>query len=286
MTTNNLLKKHIPEDLLQQWKEITSQKQSSKVRIANFGLLKAGKSMLFNCLSDSVDNSDFATGSVRTTVKPKELELDNYILVDTPGLDCTDHDSDQTFKVLKGADIAIFVHNIKSGELDRIERKFLENIAKNWDEVSVFINRTFWVMTHLDEQECSDSVKIYQAVRQQICDIFNHDVEMFSVASPRYQKGKAENKKLLLAKSNVPQFREALDQKIVTDAEAVISDRNNKKENCHKQITKVIRDKITEANKNISKCQSQSSKKRQQLSDQLSNLIEQTKRSVETYNSI
>src|SRR5262245_47809196 len=63
----------------------------SRVTVVNAGLLKAGKSSLFNALIDVPEH--FATSAGRCTTKPQELDRGTHVLVDTPGIDATGYDT-------------------------------------------------------------------------------------------------------------------------------------------------------------------------------------------------
>jgi len=61
------------ESILEEFNEIKERLENHKmINIINSGLLKAGKSELFNALSNQ---ENFETGVVRTTVENKEVKL-------------------------------------------------------------------------------------------------------------------------------------------------------------------------------------------------------------------
>ncbi len=279
-----LLQKHVSREHLEALDEICSSMQSPKPRVANFGLLKAGKSTLFNCLSDCFDDSNFKTGSVRTTIKSQEMELEDYILIDTPGLDCQDDDSEKTFKALKGADICIFVHNLRTGELDSLERKFLQELAANWGDVSDFVERTFWVTSFEDEQP--DSELVCKAIRKQLRNVFEYDVDIHRVASKRYLSGKLQNKKLFVEKSNIPMLQNELSKKISKIAEDLEFKREKKNASCVKKIMKELSSKIADTSDRINAAQNKRQILAAKLKRDITRLMKQTQSQIENYKTI
>ena len=200
----------VPDDLVSNLKGALSSLDGEKVRIVNTGLLKAGKSTLFNCLTESLSDDLFAVGVTRTTVKAQECEFENLLLVDTPGIDCKDEDSKSAVSALKQGDIVLFVHNMNSGALDTPEREFLEQVAKEWDNKSDFLDKTIFVLTNLDKKEGSGSEQIIGKVQQQINTIFGGEPKLMCISSTRYSKGILENKQFLVEKSGIPALKTAI----------------------------------------------------------------------------
>src|SRR5690606_2928495 len=71
--------------------------------VANAGLLKAGKSSLFNAISGQQEK--FATGAARCTTVQQALAMNGFQLVDTPGLDANDTDTAEAESVFQKASL-------------------------------------------------------------------------------------------------------------------------------------------------------------------------------------
>ena len=139
----------IVDDILKKVEIINNlEKNHNKINIVNAGLLKAGKSELFNAISGK---QFFETGVVRTTIENKKLDLDNYVLIDTPGLDANFEDSKMAFDGYKDADIIVFVHNAVDGELNKIEIESIKEIMKLFEDSKVFFDSSILVVTHVDQ---------------------------------------------------------------------------------------------------------------------------------------
>ena len=97
-------------DLLDELEAIFFMLKSPKIRMANLGLLKAGKSTLFNCISGNYQEEKFATGVTRTTTTAQEVDLGGLVLIDTPGIDCNEEDNEKTLEAMLKSDVILFVH--------------------------------------------------------------------------------------------------------------------------------------------------------------------------------
>lgn len=177
--------------------------QQRGFRVVNTGLLKAGKSTLYNCLVDAVGEERFKTGTVRTTITSQEYQHGDFIYIDTPGIDHVGAETQEAIKALKTADVVLFIHNLKSGELDKSEVAFLQEVSKNWGNNADFIKRTIFVMTHLADVEAQATAIITQ-IEKQVTQIFGASPTVKNISSIRYHKGVSENKKILIERSGIP----------------------------------------------------------------------------------
>lgn len=181
--------------------------QNTKPRVAAWGLVKAGKSSLLNMLSGHVTDEYFETGAVRTTRVNQELETDQYILVDTPGLGINDEDTKEAYKGLGSADVILFVH-APQGELDQEEIHFLDQITLEYGAEAD--QRLIIVLTQLDKSQDQAIEKIRDRVLDQIEKGFGIMPQCFLLSNTRYKKGAAENKQTLIKKSGIPELAEHL----------------------------------------------------------------------------
>lgn len=181
---------------------------SLKPRIAAWGLVKAGKSSLLNMLSGHITNEYFKTGAVRTTRANSEIEKENYILVDTPGLGIDNDDSKQAFKGLDSADIILFVHS-PQGELDQEEIELLSQIKKTYaDETE---QRLIMVVSLLDKDQNGSMDAISKKIQNQLQDFLGIQPKIFQISNTRYKKGVSEKKSTLTMRSGIPSLISHLD---------------------------------------------------------------------------
>lgn len=206
LITDRNIDKNILDSLKQILKIIEEHK---KINITNIGLLKAGKSSLFNALyGEEIFKSDV----VRATVENSMVELHNYNLVDTPGLNANDKDDETAFKAYEHTDIFLFVHNIQEGELIKSQINEIEKVLNrfSWNKNNFFDN-TVLVLTHKDQLANDEFNDIKSVIEEQINNVFSmkfkHIIEVNSIG---YLKGKKENKEKLIQSSNIENLKDIL----------------------------------------------------------------------------
>lgn len=173
------------------------------LRITTCGLLKAGKSSLLNALTDHLETELFATGAVRTTVQNQTLSHQNFVFVDTPGLDATEEDDKEAWNALSTADVLLFVHDPGIGELDQAEVNFLSELVDQPGMQEGLQNRLVVILTRLDSnEEVIDAIA--QKVQNQIKKCLEIEPHLFQISFTSYQKGKLENKQKLIEYSRIP----------------------------------------------------------------------------------
>lgn len=217
----------------------------SKPRIAAWGLVKAGKSSLLNMLAGHVTDEYFKTGPIRTTRINSELEKDNYILVDTPGLGIDQDDSKQAFKGLDGADVILFVHS-PQGELDQEEIDLLIQVKKAYKEETE--QRLILVLSQLDKDQGGALDAITERITEQLQKYIGIKPICFQVSNSRYQKGVAEKKSTMVKKSGIPELAlhlETLSQQIKDRLESVRQSRQQiRKVELVKQLDEAIKNEL------------------------------------------
>lgn len=173
--------------------------------IAVVGLLKAGKSTLLNAMTGQEEL--FKSGVIRTTVKNQHVKDDYFEWIDTPGIDDTAQETSTAFAGLKNADIVLFTHNLKQGELDRMEVDFLQTCCQREGQ---FLAKLRFVFTHIDDLDPATVDSIQQKISQQCRALFHTIPPMIAVSATRYLKGHKDDKKLLMEKSVIPLLRQLL----------------------------------------------------------------------------
>ena len=92
----------------------------SKPIIVTWGLMNAGKSYLLNMLTQHIDKEFFKTNDFRETAIISSYETDQYVYLDTPGLDANAQDNLEALKGVKKADIVLFVHQLQDVDISTL----------------------------------------------------------------------------------------------------------------------------------------------------------------------
>lgn len=194
---------------------------SQNINIINAGIMNHGKSSLFNSL---LDKEVFASQDVRTTVKNQGVQWgDNVYLIDTPGLEAEENDDTAAYNAYRRANMIIFVHSIKVGELHDKELEAINKIKNLFNNDEFFCKHFCLTLTFI---ESASEENIFSIRDKTLGDIKKHcgisDFPVFIVSNSRYQKGIAENKKNMIRHSGIPELKEFLKKNFQT-----WSDENN-----------------------------------------------------------
>ena len=177
------------------------------------GMQQAPHRSLFNAL---VGDVIFETGVVRTTINNQEKELENYLLVDTPGLDACREDTKIAIDGYREADVILFVHNLQDGELNSVEVDAIKSISNIFDNNDIFFKNVILVLTHRDQVE-DNYESIQSKIIKQCDDAFHaHFCQTYCVDSVGYLKGIHEKKELLVSDSGIQDLQVAI-EKFITD---------------------------------------------------------------------
>lgn len=214
------------------------QNVGDNILIVNAGRMNHGKSSLFNSL---LDKEIFKTGDIRVTLKKSgEYYKDGVKLIDTPGLDADKKDDKEAFTAYNDANMIIFVHTPKVGELHKDELERINQIKELFPSEEYFWNNFCLVLTFVDEVNSADleeiEKKIIQSIKAQ-CNGKNYPI--FHVSNKRYLKGRKENKEQLLKASGIHELRDFIDRKIL---EAQQSSQALRVE----RVNKLIKEKVSE----------------------------------------
>ena len=186
-----------------------------KIYIINAGIMNHGKSSLFNSL---LDKEVFAAQDVRTTMENQDVQwLDNVYLIDTPGLEAEQSDDAAAYNAYRRANMIVFVHNVKVGELHDKELNAINKIKTLFNNDEFFCKHFCLVLTFKDS-DSDDSITSIRA--KTLGDIKNHcgisDFPTFIISNSRYKKGLAENKQNMIRHSGIPELREFLKKNFST----------------------------------------------------------------------
>ena len=133
------------------------------------------------------------------------------VFVDTPGLSAEESDDVVAYDAYKRANMIIFVHNIQVGELHENELNAINKI-KNLFNNDEFFCKHFCVAFTFKESDSEENINLI--VEKSLNDIKNHcgisEFKNFLVSNSDYQKGFAEDKKLLVKESGITELRNYL----------------------------------------------------------------------------
>lgn len=209
------------------------------LRITTCGLLKAGKSSLLNALTDHLETELFATGAVRTTVRNQTLSHQNFVFVDTPGLDAKEEDDKEAWNALSTADVLLFVHNPRIGELDQAEVDFLSRLARQPGTHQGLKERLVVILTWLDSNE--DVIDaIAQKVQNQIKTHLGIEPQLFQISFTSYKKGKLEGKQKLVEYSRIPVLQKHIFENVTRLHDKFEISRQARIDESFKQLTDAI----------------------------------------------
>ncbi|AOA59891.1 hypothetical protein BFG52_05795 [Acinetobacter larvae] len=171
--------------------------------ITVIGKYNHGKSRLLNEL---IGHDIFAVADRRETVNLAEHIQQQARWLDAPGLDADVVGQDDRYAqdaLWCQADIRLFVHSLKEGELDAAEQPLLQQLQQD-DAQSQ--RQTLLVLTQIDQ--VADS-----AVYEQICQSIGAQapsLKQFPVSATRHRQGLQSAKALLQQKSGIAALQQAL----------------------------------------------------------------------------
>lgn len=177
------------------------------------GKYNHGKSRLLNEL---IGRDTFAVADKRETVKLSDSVHQGVRWLDAPGLDAdvgTEDDRHALHAAWLHADIRLFVHAAKEGELDAKELALLAELCADGERSK---RQTLFVLSQVDQlADDAELQKVSHAIGAQW-----PDIDLNSVSSTRYRKGRDEGKKLMLEKSGMPSLRATIDAALARVPEA------------------------------------------------------------------
>ncbi len=180
---------------------------NTKPIIAVWGLMNAGKSYLLNMLTDHVSEDYFKTNDIRETAEIKIYEDDEFIFIDTPGLDANEGDDLEAHKGVKEADIVLFVHQ-PQGALEKNEIEFLSMLKKRYGEnadTSIIL-----VLSKIDREPREKIELIQSEVLRQCEEIIDISPQCFTVSGIRYKKGIVDHNTNFVTASHVGELKHYL----------------------------------------------------------------------------
>ena len=168
------------------------------------GKFNHGKSSLLNEL---IGESVFAVSDARQTTQLDALEQDGVRWLDAPGLDA-DVMSEDDRLALRGtwevADIRLFVHSVREGELDGSEQALVTDLAA---DATHSRRAALVVLTQIDQVDEATLANVERIVRDQV-----GALEVFPVSATRYKRGREDGKHLMIEKSGMRALKSRITQ--------------------------------------------------------------------------
>ena len=168
------------------------------------GKFNHGKSSLLNEL---IGESVFAVSDARQTTQLDALEQDGVRWLDAPGLDA-DVMSEDDRLALRGtwevADIRLFVHSVREGELDGSEQALVTDLAA---DATHSRRAALVVLTQIDQVDEATLANVERIVRDQV-----GALEVFPVSATRYKRGREDGKQLMIEKSGMRALKRRITQ--------------------------------------------------------------------------
>ena len=168
-----------------------AEKNAGTFSVVVIGQQNNGKSTLCNALLQDWSNRRFAVRDVRQTDDIQEVcdAVSGITFVDTPGFGTLwASDATRAQNEWLRANLLLFVHSVRSGELDAEEVKMLQSLQSIMPQLE---QRLFVVCSKFGEEEDDRVREVSAAVRRQITDVVSPDVPVEAIDSLYYQQGKS-----------------------------------------------------------------------------------------------
>lgn len=185
-------------------KDITEEKPT----VAAWGLMNAGKSHLLNMLTNHIETEYFRTNDIRETREIKKFEAEEFIFMDTPGVDANHDDDRLALSGAEKADIILFVHQ-PQGELEKIEIDYLRKIKKSFGQYAE--KNIILVLSKSDIESAENIELIKKRMLTQCHETLGFTPICYAVSGSRFQAGVTKNQTGLIRASHLTELAEHLD---------------------------------------------------------------------------
>jgi len=248
--------------------EITSLKNLQKVIYENqitvtcIGLYNHGKSTLLNVLIKDFEDKTFKTAPIRETILNKEVIYNDIKYIDTPGLNAKLKDDKQVMKAIENSDITLFVHNVNTGEFNKAEIIFLQQIQKHWKNPKEFIDRTIFILSQIDESNDKDIIEeASQRMKEQIKNIFNGNALVIPVSSNLYKEGIIENEEEFISESNIQELEKKIKFLSKKSKEEIIKTKRERFETKYWELYQKLNTKLKKNQQEIKELEEEKNKR-------------------------
>jgi len=248
--------------------EITSLKNLQKIIYENqitvtcIGLYNHGKSTLLNVLIKDFEDKTFKTAPIRETISNKEVIYNDIKYIDTPGLNAKLKDDKQVMKAIENSDITLFVHNVNTGEFNKAEIIFLQQIQKHWKNPKEFIDRTIFVLSQIDESNDKDIIEeASKRMKEQIKNIFNSNALIIPVSSNLYKEGLIENEEEFISESNIQELENKIKLLSKKSKEEIIKTKRERFEKKYWELYQKLNTKLKKNQQEIQELEEEKNKR-------------------------
>lgn len=203
--------------------------------ITVIGKYNHGKSRLLNEL---IGTDIFSVADKRETIQLAEHKQDQVRWLDAPGLDAdvAAVDDRHAFEaVWTQADIRLFVHSVREGELDATEHHLLQQLIEDADHSR---RQTILVLTQIDQiPDQTILTQIKTSIAQQV-----PKLDIWAVSATRHRQGIENGKTLLIEKSGIGALRHTLEQALAQVPSARTYEKNRLLSDLHHQLKQLLLD--------------------------------------------
>lgn len=181
---------------------------AGKPIIAAWGLMNAGKSFLLNMLTNHIQTECFRTNDIRETAELSEFETDDFVFLDTPGLDANNADDLIALQGAAKADIVLFVHQ-PQGELEQIEMDFLRQLKASFGEYAE--QNIILILSKADVESAENIAAIEKRMLEQCRDDLGFMPRCYALSGSRFHAGVMQKQEGLIRASRLYDLAEHLD---------------------------------------------------------------------------
>ncbi len=184
-----------------------------KPTVMIYGTYNAGKSTLLNALFGEAEKAK--TGDSPETAKVHAYEYNGYTIYDTPGINAPIEHEEVTKEHLSKSEVVLFVmSNDGSLEEEYVYNKISEIVKVNKPIIIVLNNKRGIEPNSVEAIEEINKVNINLSKigDKNGIEKIENKVSLCMVNAKRALKGKIENKKLILKKSNILQLEEIIEK--------------------------------------------------------------------------
>jgi len=274
------LEKFLTKDEIASLKNMQKAIHENQITVTCVGLYNHGKSTLLNVLIKDFEYKTFKTADVRETTLNKTVIYNDIKYVDTPGLNAQYDDDKKVMEAIENSDITLFVHTIATGEFNKKEIEFLNNIKKYWKNPQEFMERTIFVLSRIDNISNSEDIEnTSNKMQEQIKDIFDSECLIIPISSTDYTDGMVENEEELISESNIKILEEEIAFLSKESKEAIIKTKRKRFEYKFYELQLKLNQKLQLNHKKIKELQEEKKKKNIEFKADISK-IEDTLKSM------